>query len=63
MRLIAASVEKLCWTARSSGGDGLYVGIVRRWVAFAGRALGRVDVVGKGVAGSGEPVQLIVQSP
>lgn len=46
-----------------SGGDGLQVSIVKGWIALVAHSLGRIDVVGKSVAGLSEPVHLIVQSP
>ncbi len=49
-------------TPDCSGGDGLLVSIVKGWVALAGHSIGRVNVVGKSVAGLSEPVHLIVQT-
>lgn len=46
-----------------SGGDGFQVSIVEGWIAHAAHSLGRIDVVGKCVAGLSEPLHLIVQSP
>jgi hypothetical protein len=59
-----------CWSRRfrktghpgCSGGDGLQVSIVKGWIALVAHSLGRIDVVGKSVAGLSEPVHLIVQS-
>lgn len=45
-----------------SRGDGLQVSIVKGWIALVAHALGRVNVVGKSVAGLSESVHLIVQS-
>lgn len=44
------------------GGDGLLVGIVKGGIVLVAHSLGRIDVVGKSVAGLSEPGHLIVQS-
>jgi len=50
-------MRQTCALHRATGGSA-----VKGWITIAAQSLGRINVVGKSVAGSSEPVHLVVQS-